>query len=111
MFCLSTRLGVVHLHIVIAALLTLLLFLVVLAVFNIDLLAALFVIVCGGSSCVLRASHGGVFARCTVFGFDFLFLFLVLLVRSVLLAVCGKIGLWLLRRELRRCRLLRIPEP
>lgn len=104
----SIRLAVIHLHIVVTALL----FILILAfrVFDVDVLTAirLALFVFGRRACsLLAASHCGIFAlyRGT---FSLLFLFLFLF-DTVLVTICVEIGLGLLRRILRWCRLLRVP--
>lgn len=107
----SVWVSLVHLHVVVRALLTLLL-LIVLGVLNVDLFAAGFgpsVVVISGACSVLSTCHGGIFAlRNDALAFDFLLL-LFLFFDAVLVSVGVEVGLGLLRGELRRCRLLGIP--
>lgn len=102
------RLAIVHLHIVLTALFLILL--LAFGVLDIDVLTAirLALIVFRGRACSLLATgHCGVFALdCSTLSLLVLF---ILFFDSVLVTVCVKIGLRLLRRVLRRCRLLRIP--
>jgi hypothetical protein len=108
----TCALGIVHLHIVLATLLTfaLLLFVLTLGVLDVDLLAAslrLGVLVNGRSGSVFGASHGGILAfHGSSLGLLFLFLFLL---DAVLITICVEVGLGLLRREFWRSRFLGIP--
>jgi hypothetical protein len=108
----TCALGIVHLHIVLATLLTfaLLLFVLTLGVLDVDLLAAslrLGVLVNGRSGSVFSASHGGIFAfHRSSLGLVFFVLFLL---DAVLITVCVEVGLGLLRRKLWRSRFLGIP--
>jgi hypothetical protein len=114
----TSRLSLVHLHIV-TSFLTLaltLLFLLILTftLFNVDLLAAGFrhgIIIARRPGCVLATGHVLIFSwnGDSTFGtFDFILFFLFL--GAILVAVClGGIGFGLVGWELGGCRLLGIP--
>jgi len=108
----------IHLHVVTALLLTLL-FLIRLALallFQVDLLAARLrsgILVNGRSSGFVGASHLGIFTfgRSSTLSLSFDLFLLLLLFQAVLVTVCGKVGLGLVRGELWWSRLLGIPVP
>jgi hypothetical protein len=109
----SIWVSLIHLHIILAALLALtLLLLIVFGVLDVNFLAASFglsVVVVGGASSVLSTCHGGVFALGSdALTLNFLFFFFLFL-DAVLISVGVEVGLRLLRGELRRRRLVRIP--
>jgi hypothetical protein len=85
--------------------------LIVFGVLDVNLLAAGFglsVVVVSGASSVLSTCHGGVFALGSdALALNFLLFFLFL--DAVLVSVGVEVGLRLLRGELRRRRLVRIP--
>lgn len=107
-------LPLIHLHVLVAAfaLFALLLVVIALGVFDVDLFAArlrLGLVVVGGTSSVFGAAHGRIFSLdSSTFGL-FSLLLLFLLLNTVLVAVCGQVGLGLLRREFRGRRLIRVP--
>lgn len=110
----TTGLSLVHLHVIVPTFLAfaLTLFLVILAlrVLNIDLFATslrLGVFVIGRACSILSTSHSSILAfNRGALGF---LLLLFLFFDAVLVAVCVEVGLGLLRRELGRCRFVRIP--
>lgn len=114
-FRVGVGLSLIHLHVLLSALLTFLFLVFVLALLDVDFLAAGFgscVVICGGAGRVVGASHlhvlalsGGAF--CGALGLCFL---LLLFLGTVLVAVGNKVGLWLVRGELGGCRFLRIPK-
>lgn len=106
------RLRLVHLHVIAAFFLALFILVIfALALFDIDLLAfGVCSFLLGRSSSLFTASHLGVFAisGSSVLSF-YLLLFILLLVDTVLVTICGQVRFGLVRGELWWSRLLRIP--
>lgn len=104
-------LAFVHFHVIVATLFSLLFLIFALGVFNVDLLAAglrLGILVVGGACSIFSTCHCCILAFYR--GSIALLLFVLFLLDAVLVAICVKIGLGLLRRELCWCRLLGIPN-
>jgi hypothetical protein len=108
----SACLALVHLHVIISALLAFFL-LIVFRVFNVNLLTASFglgILVVGGACSILSACHGGILTLgSNTFALGLLGLLFFLFLNTILVSVCGEVGLWLLRGELRGCRLVGVP--
>lgn len=110
----TIRISLIHFHIIIATFLDLLFLLIfALAVLNVDLLTASFLVFLGrGSRCVFGTSHVGIFTLgryAFSLGLSFCLL-LFFFVGAVLIAVCDEVGFGLVRRELWGSRLLGIPS-
>ena len=104
--------GLVHFHVLASFVFALFLIIVFfLAVLNVDLLTSRLrssIVVGSGSGSVLTTRHLGVLALRSSSGSFSLFL-LFLLFGAILVAVCYKVGFGLVRGELRRSTLFRIP--